>query len=640
MNPGLSNNGVAMSEGGSAVSNTGIDCACCGGGGPPPSGCQCPNGDFRAVFGCMTSYTATRTTVLESSYTPYACPPTGSTVNTYTITTDESWEIRGGPYFIPTDPNGLTAAGRFPVRYTRTVRYRGTSPQDFCPSGAPFPPDTHTEEFLCFGVTGQCADPPITGTDLTTMPIGNLCEVPFTLFAPGTSHVQGQQVRCTPPSGPPIPVGFQTTDIQTISSYTVGIGPNVASYRRTIISRTPAGTLPNGTIVGTAYGCFANGQGYAGASTETTTITADWSFTLAYSHDCLGNPLPPPCAAISDCTPPTQTWIRGEPCGGVGQPVFVLADNVQACGYLLYEGVCYKFSPSGSRVTSLPANARTSDVVITSAFTQSCCECSPTCVKSDLTVARDCWMNARRVGGVLKNSRDNPELVSPPFINGLCCCRPDDVFTIVFIRSRLRMLDNPQYGISQNWDLQPGQGLGLSFRRDEVLPLGDEVLTGQFISDVQVLDEFENVITTAHQFWGPCRNEPPMPCEWTTLMQAYFDFNRPHEAVGFYNNALGPFGSPPASRLPCPGDGDVFINGFHLEYWNISVTCGLFVLDAQWSHEFGGTLTNQMRITVNRPGGVGDPCSGGCSGQSPIPLLRSAPLSAATGCATCGQQGL
>lgn len=394
----------------------------------------------------------------------------------------------------------------------------------------------------------------------------------------------------------------------------------------------------------TFFGC--------GTITRQERVEIELEWTHSTTEDNEGQTFPACDGHVpSECVG-ARTWVEGRSCGRTGRGrVFLPFENVRACGLAavgepdaLGRRPCYTFDKRFGLTASLPAGALVGNNVVDQTSPRTCCACGAAqglCAATDLAAqaaggGRPNWVRARRnAGGVLE--------VTPAFVAGACCCSPADLITVNFVESELTA-----FGASLLYRLRPGRGLQATFRRDQRWPVGDpadgggDPSAGQFVSDVyELLPGGGAGAIVGQQFWGQALNEPPMACEWTQMLGGgYFDFNRPHEGAGTWNNSLGPT----AGRLAAPGDADRddFVNGFRLMEWTVgAVTCELFDFEGRWAHVNGGGLVNRLRVTIARPETPGDPCGGGCApppdgvGGSGAAAALSAG-SIAGGCAHCG----
>ncbi len=551
-----------------------------------PEDC-CPSPCGRRFSVCLTRYEWSRETTISETWTHAdvddCTPIAGDSVIT-TTTSEDTATMEGGPHLIPwvgAEPYVCSAYGLFPVRQTT----RFTPGVSLC-SGVT-PPATYTESVGCFELIRSC---PVAGAGSGPWPDFPTFTAPTALGSrvngPDGSFSQSFPIvlLC---SGVPTVSGTRVFNETIERNWQSGIGSNVyegvATQSETVDA---AQTFCVGPVI----------RRYVGTRSTVTTWRLTIRYTLTVLEDCQGEVFPSPACAIAQaCAGPIE-YIAGDPCQGEGSAPRVLfyAAAVDGCDTVEVGGVCYRVSRDGPRVfEALP-----SDIVSNLAITdqrRTCCSCQSGC-PSTAIVPRPCWNNARRIDGLLVTSAQRPDLVSPPFISGDCCCRDDDLITI----SGFEQTDTIT-GVLRKWTFRDAPSY--SFRRNQPFEIQPFFLRISYPNGEAPPSSFNP---------GSFSNSVPMACEWTTLgtgSGTFFQFATPQE--GLPATAQG-------GGLPCP-DGSDPPSGWRIKLWNISAICQSFFFSAEFENPDNGAIfTTRYRISITPNPAATGRCTGGCPPPGPL----------------------
>lgn len=432
--------------------------------------------------------------------------------------------------------------------------------------------------------------------------------LPSPAWGPQTLVVQSRAV------GFPAVGSFTSTTNSQGSAHT-GVGPGGLEIQSWdgLATKTNTGTGFTGCLSTTFFHAF----------NESRRIEWRMRATLKVVEDCDGN-ITPPCNGTRpvECAGPRPV-IRGRACGDPNgsSNVYLLRENVESCGVVMVaaagDGICYKFDPAGPLFGDLPVGGVIGDEVVNSASARTCCECGPSCDKTDLAqvaAGMPCWKNAfRRPDGVLE--------ITPITAAGVCCCFPDDVITVGILAGELR-----RPGVRpQRWVLRP-----FRFRRDDPTPINADRAAW---SDVYDLDTGEFLFPFQH---GPV-SDNGIGCGWTGGLGNFLQFGLPQNGASVQPVAEG--------ALPCPDAGDVTLNGWRITRYSISPTCDGFVYQGEFENvNDGGTFVARTTVSVARnPEAEGRPCGGGCAGVKPAggggSVAGAGLLTASGGCQGCAGDG-
>lgn len=553
---------------------------CCGGVEPTPCCIDGqPNLCGREFSVCITEYETVREsrTRIEGYQTQDVpgepCPvdvPGGCTTLSRFELTRRDYLKPGGPYRLSTFREDIcTALGLFPV-------YADQRLLEDVDSSCPFVPERHVETFQ---TNLRCASWQQTCPNDSGVRTGE--------YVPGfdsnpiiTVPVVGWQVQ-----DPPSLRQNDGTFVETVpNNQCPGSPPTVTTTTITREWRTGLGNnyyIATRTKVTTAED-RSNPLRFVTTTTETDTTVLRWVVSVVQS--CTGEVFPRCNGVVSEDCDDAQTYIRAEPCPGQTNPppVVFLARNVSLCRTMAVGSFCYNVGPQYPR-TNDPGNAEI-DYRIVDAFagSTSCCACL---LCGSTITGSSCWQNVSR--GIDGQLVVGPATISPD----QCCCDPNDTITVSQVYGKITYPGQ----VAQIWNLRDGP---FSFRR------GDTTFARDIFSRVTEPDG-----TFLFQFFhGEFANNNPLECEWLGGFGNFIQFAVPQGGM-----SAQPIGS---NDLPCPSTPGFTLNGWTIDTYAISATCGVFQYRASYTRTDGATFEAQTTVTITPPAGAEFRlCGGGCVKQ-------------------------